>query len=178
MCSSGWSQGSHHQPKDKSKIKQTPFRRSMTKGHGHHLRRRMSSHVDVEQQEIAVMRCKRYRNIGISYKCVWTQTTESVTSVHSGNGCKLREECWYLSRSTRSATLPLYTTPASKTEFARRSFLYVAPNIYLEPSTWQCYHMWQFYKFKKTTENLNYRAIFHVAGTQKRLRSNSIYGAI
>ena len=31
------------------------------------------------------------------------------------------------SRSTRSAILPLLTIPASKTEFARRSFSYVAP---------------------------------------------------
>ena len=34
------------------------------------------------------------------------------------------------SRSTRSVTLPLFTIPASKTEFARRSLSYVAQNTW------------------------------------------------
>jgi hypothetical protein len=33
-------------------------------------------------------------------------------------------------RSTRSAVLPLLTVPAAKTEFARRSFSYIAPHIW------------------------------------------------
>ena len=62
---------------------------------------------------------------------------------------------------TRSATLPLFTIPTSKTEFARRSSSYVALNTWnrLPDNVTTCDNLTS---LTKTTETLFFRTIFHV----------------